>query len=80
MILLSLFALAAGFAADYVWVKWNAACSQQRSVHAANWSVLIYFCGCVATWSLAKDMWLPVLAFVIGGWFGTWKAVAKDQA
>lgn len=64
-----------GFLTDIVWTRYSANVSKSNAVYAANWSVLIYLFGVYATYLLIDKEYIPMVAFAIGGWIGTYFAV-----
>lgn len=76
---LAIFAFICGFAMDLVWALCVDAVTQRRPLTAANMSILLYLCSVVSTVLIIEKCFIAVAAYVLGGWIGTYLAVAYRQ-
>lgn len=72
-----LFALCCGFAMDLVWTLGVNAVQQRQRYKAANMSALMYICTVISTILIVEKCFLAVVAYIIGGWLGTYIAVTR---
>jgi len=70
-----LFAFLCGFAMDLVWTLAIDAIQMRRPIMAANMSALIYLCTVVSTVLIVEKAASAVVAYIIGGWVGTYVIV-----
>jgi hypothetical protein len=50
-----------------------------KAFAAANWSIATYFCGVFATYLIIDKDYAAIIAYVIGGYFGTYYAVIQGS-
>lgn len=68
-----------GLATDWIWTKWMQNVSAKQAVWAANWSVLVYIVGLMYTMLIIQQAWIPIVAYLVGGWIGTYFAVKMSK-
>ena len=71
-------AFVSGFILDYLWVQCVDAVAGKHPLKAANLSVLIYICTFVPTVLIIDKNIMAVVAYVVGGWIGTYLSVRKQ--
>jgi len=74
---LAIVALILGFMTDVVWCEWAKQINNRNRFLAANWSALIYIFGVTYTLIIIEKQIVPILAYLIGCYFGTFFAVTK---
>ena len=77
--LVPLLAFLCGFVLSLVWARCVDAITQKRAFSAANLGVLLYLCSSVSTVLIVEKCFIPILAYVIGDWVGTYIAVRKGR-
>jgi len=60
---------------DWLWVQCVKSVNQKAPLRAANLSVLIYLCTFVPTILLIESQFPAVVAYVAGGWLGTYASI-----
>jgi len=68
-----------GFLMDLIWAMCIAAVTQQRPVTAANLSALLYLCTIVSTVLIVEKCFAAVVAYIVGGWLGTYVVVKRRR-
>lgn len=64
-----------GLLTDWVWTKCIKCVQDHQAIWAANWSAGIYLCGVFSTLIIIeKNPWM-ILAYIIGGYIGTYVGV-----
>jgi len=71
------FAFLCGFAMDLVWTLGVDAVQMRRRIQAANMSALMYICTIISTVLIVEKCFLAVVAYIIGGWLGTYVIVTR---
>jgi len=71
------FAFLCGFAMDIMWTLCINAVTCKKPVSAANYSALLYLCTVVSTVLIVEKCFTAVVAYIIGGWLGTYLVVAR---
>jgi len=75
MIYLTILAFISGVLYDAVWTLCVHAVAKHRPFMAANMSVLIFGCTALSTVLIIDSKWVPLVAFVLGSWLGTFATV-----
>lgn len=75
MIYLTMLAFISGVLYDAVWTLCVNAVAKHKPLMAANMSVLIFGCTALSTVLIIDSKWVPLSAFVLGSWSGTFIAV-----
>ena len=78
-LLVIILAFACGFAMDLVWTLCINAVTQRRPVMAANLSAILYLCTVVSTVLIVEKCVIAVVAYIVGGWVGTYVVVARRK-
>jgi len=73
------FAFLCGFLMDIVWTLCIDAVTRKRPVPAANYSALLYLCTIVSTVLIVEKCFIAVVAYIVGGWLGTYIVVKRRQ-
>ena len=68
-----------GLITDWVWTKYFKTVAQHRALAAANWSLGIYLCSLFATTLLIDKQYDGIIAYMVGGWIGTFFAVKHGE-
>lgn len=68
-----------GFLYDVFWSRCVAAVAKHKPISAANYSVCIYLCTLISTLLIVDKAWMPVVAFIVGSWLGTFITVRRKQ-
>jgi len=68
-----------GFIMDLVWTLCINAVTQRRPLLAANMSALLYVCTIVSTILIVERCFTAVIAYIIGGWLGTYLIVRRRK-
>jgi hypothetical protein len=78
---LALIALAflCGFLMDLVWTLCIDAVTRKKPVSAANYSAALYLCTIVSTVLIVEKCFIAVVAYIIGGWIGTYIIVSRRK-
>lgn len=77
--LLILIAFACGCLLDIVWTLCIHAVAQHRAVFAANLGALLYLCTILSTVLIIERCIIGVVAYLIGGWLGTYFTVRLSR-
>lgn len=75
-----LVAFISGFILDYLWVQCVDAVATKCPLRAANLSILIYVCTFVPTVLIIDKNVMAVIAYVVGGWIGTYISVSRSNS
>lgn len=78
MIIEWLWVFIAMFATDVCWALYVRRTKDGNAFAAANWAVLLFVTGAVATITYVKDPWLLIPAMV-GAWLGTFATIWWDE-
>lgn len=73
------FAFLCGFLMDIVWTLCVDAVTCKKPLTAANFSALLYLCTIVSTVLIVEKCFAAVVAYIIGGWIGTYVVVKRRQ-
>ena len=73
------FAFLCGFLMDIVWTLCIDAVTRKRPVAADNYSALLYLCTIVSTVLIVEKCFIAVVAYIVGGWLGTYIVVKRRQ-
>ncbi len=73
------FAFLCGFLMDIVWTLCVDAVTSKKPLTAANFSALLYLCTIVSTVLIVEKCFTAVIAYIIGGWIGTYVVVARRR-
>ena len=65
----------AGIGTDFIWAKYVKCIANHHAFAAANWSIAIHLCSLVATVLLIDKAYMAIIAYLIGGYIGTYFAV-----
>jgi hypothetical protein len=68
-----------GLVTDITWTKYTTHISKGNKFYAANWSLAIYLCGVYATYLLIDKEYVSMIAYMIGGYIGTYYAVSNNK-
>jgi DNA-directed RNA polymerase subunit N (RpoN/RPB10) len=77
--LVPLLAFSCGFMLSLVWARCISSITEKRAFTAANFGVLLYLCSAASTVLIVEKQFIPILAYVIGDWVGTYIAVRKGR-
>jgi hypothetical protein len=72
------FAFCCGFAMDLVWTLGVEAVTKRQPCRAAHLSALMYLCTIVSTVLIVEKCVAAVVAYIIGGWIGTYLVVKRQ--
>ncbi len=72
-------AFVCGFFMDVIWTCCVEAVMQRRPITAANLSAVLYLCTVVSTVLIVEKCFLAVVAYIVGGWLGTYLVVRNRQ-
>jgi len=64
---------------DIVWTLSVNAVTQRRPMAAANLSAILYLCTIVSTVLIVEKCFAAVVAYIIGGWIGTYVVVKRRR-
>lgn len=70
-----LFGFIAGLLTDMFWSFYVSKISEGKAFASANWSIAIHLCSLVATVLLIDKAYMAIIAYLIGGYIGTYFAV-----
>jgi hypothetical protein len=73
------FAFLCGFLMDIVWTLCVDAVTWKKPLAAANFSALLYLCTIVSTVLIVEKCFIAVVAYIVGGWLGTYIVVKRRQ-
>lgn len=73
------FAFLCGFLMDIVWTLSVEAVTCKKPLTAANFSALLYLYTIVSTVLIVEKCFTAVVAYIIGGWIGTYVVVKRRQ-
>lgn len=74
-----IFAFLCGFLMDIVWTLCVDAVTRRKPLTAANFSALLYLCTIVSTVLIVEKCFTAVVAYIIGGWIGTYVVVKRRR-
>lgn len=74
-----IFAFLCGFLMDIVWTLCVDAVTCRKPLTAANFSALLYLCTIVSTVLIVEKCITAVVAYIIGGWLGTYVVVKRRR-
>jgi hypothetical protein len=74
-----IFAFLCGFLMDIVWTLCVDAVTCRKPLTAANFSALLYLCTIVSTVLIVEKCIAAVVAYIIGGWIGTYVVVKRRR-
>lgn len=74
-----IFAFLCGFLMDIVWTLCVDAVTCRKPLTAANFSALLYLCTIVSTVLIVEKCFAAVVAYIIGGWIGTYVVVKRRR-
>jgi hypothetical protein len=74
-----IFAFLCGFLMDIVWTMCVDAVTCRKPLTAANFSALLYLCTIVSTVLIVEKCIAAVVAYIIGGWLGTYVVVKRRR-
>jgi hypothetical protein len=64
-----------GILTDWVWTRCLVSVQKKNAFWAANWSVGIYLCGVLSTLMIAEKNIPAIIAYIVGGYIGTYLGV-----
>ena len=73
------FAFCCGFAMDLVWSLGVVAVTKRQPMRAAHLSALMYLCTIVSTVLIVEKCVAAVVAYIVGGWIGTYLVVKHGR-
>jgi hypothetical protein len=77
--LLCLFAFLLGITTDWVWTRWMQNITAKNPIYAANWSTAVYTVSLLYTMLIIDKQYIPIIFYLIGGWFGAYWAVKHHE-